>query len=42
MTVPAVDDQPTPVQLDALYDELRNWGRWGDDDERGTLNFLTP
>ena len=21
---------------------LRNWGRWGDDDEIGTLNFLTP
>ncbi len=22
--------------------ELSNWGRWGEDDERGTLNFLTP
>lgn len=21
---------------------VRNWGRWGDDDERGTLNFVTP
>jgi len=21
---------------------LRNWGRWGSDDERGTVNFLTP
>lgn len=21
---------------------LRNWGRWGDADERGTVNFLTP
>ena len=19
-----------------------NWGRWGEDDERGTLNFITP
>ena len=19
-----------------------NWGRWGDDDERGSLNLLTP
>lgn len=30
----------------ALVDELclryRNWGRWGADDERGTLNFVTP
>ncbi|OBG74373.1 MULTISPECIES: cyclase family protein [unclassified Mycobacterium] len=22
--------------------EVRNWGRWGDDDELGTLNFITP
>lgn len=22
--------------------ELSNWGRWGDDDEKGTLNFVTP
>ncbi|MFE2375832.1 cyclase family protein [Streptomyces sp. NPDC059398] len=22
--------------------KLSNWGRWGDDDERGTLNFVTP
>jgi kynurenine formamidase len=42
MTVPTVDDQPTTEQLDALYDALRNWGRWGDDDELGALNFLTP
>lgn len=23
-------------------DEVRNWGRWGDDDELGTLNLITP
>ena len=23
-------------------DRLRRWGRWGDDDGRGALNFLTP
>ncbi len=23
-------------------EQYRNWGRWGDDDERGTLNFVTP
>jgi len=22
--------------------EMSNWGRWGDDDERGALNLLTP
>ncbi|MEE3132601.1 MAG: hypothetical protein VX298_03450, partial [Pseudomonadota bacterium] len=22
--------------------EISNWGRWGDDDELGTLNTITP
>jgi kynurenine formamidase len=26
----------------ALLDKISNWGRWGKDDERGTLNFITP
>ena len=42
MTAPTVDDRPTTEQVDALYDALRNWGRWGHDDELGALNFLTP
>ena len=25
-----------------LGNKLRNWGRWGADDERGTINFITP
>lgn len=32
---------PTTAELDALYERLKNWGRWGDDDERGALNHLT-
>ena len=32
---------PTSDELDALYTQLSNWKRWGSDDERGTLNFLT-
>jgi kynurenine formamidase len=23
-------------------DELSNWGRWGEDDQKGTLNLITP
>ena len=23
-------------------EKLKNWGRWGPDDEKGTLNFITP
>ena len=26
----------------ALAKQVSNWGRWGADDERGTLNFITP
>jgi kynurenine formamidase len=28
--------------VDAMFDELSNWGRWGDEDQRGTLNLVTP
>ena len=36
---------PAPVTLadfDAMFEAVKNWGRWGPDDERGTLNYLTP
>jgi kynurenine formamidase len=25
-----------------LYESVKNWGRWGADDERGALNYITP
>lgn len=28
--------------LDQWEQELSNWGRWGPDDQRGTLNLITP
>lgn len=31
----------TQRQFDQLFDELSNWGRWGKDDQRGTLNLIT-
>ncbi len=36
---------PYPIDtqgMDRLFASVSNWGRWGDDDERGTLNHLTP
>ncbi len=27
-------------EFERTFEELSNWGRWGDDDEFGTLNFL--
>jgi kynurenine formamidase len=29
-------------ELRALGRRVSNWGRWGADDERGTVNFITP
>jgi kynurenine formamidase len=31
----------TDKELLALMDQISNWGRWGKDDQRGTLNLLT-
>ncbi len=28
--------------LKATAEKCKNWGRWGADDEIGTLNFITP
>jgi kynurenine formamidase len=32
---------PTAAALNDMYESLKNWGRWGDDDERGALHHLT-
>jgi kynurenine formamidase len=29
-------------EFQALFDQCSNWGRWGPDDQRGTLNLITP
>ena len=37
--------EPAPmskVEFDAMMQEISNWGRWGDDDQLGTLNTITP
>jgi kynurenine formamidase len=31
-----------PHALDEIAERVRNWGRWGEDDELGTLNLITP
>jgi kynurenine formamidase len=33
---------PTETEFRAVADRVRNWGRWGADDELGTLNLITP
>ncbi len=37
-----MSQQTTTWPHHELGKELSNWGRWGDDDEIGTLNFVTP
>ena len=40
----AVGAPPSMDQADftRTLDEISNWGRWGVDDELGTLNTITP
>jgi len=32
----------TAATIDRWAEELSNWGRWGEDDQLGTLNLITP
>ena len=36
---------PAPISIeefDRLFESLKNWGRWGAEDQRGTVNYITP
>src|SRR5258705_3253685 len=38
---------PTPTSINdadliGYFEKLSNWGRWGKEDQRGTLNFISP
>jgi kynurenine formamidase len=39
--VARIFDVPTTETLDAMYESLKNWDRWGADDQHGALNHLT-
>jgi kynurenine formamidase len=32
----------THEEAAALFESVKNWGRWGEDDERGALNLIRP
>lgn len=38
----AAASRVTPEQYEQWKKDLSNWGRWGKDDELGTLNLITP
>ena len=29
-------------EFDRIFESVKNWGRWGPDDQLGTLNYITP
>lgn len=33
---------PSEDEVLGYFATLSNWGRWGPDDELGTLNYVTP
>ena len=44
-TPPAVEPASRDLvqaDIERLMDELSNWGRWGDDDQLGAANLITP
>lgn len=32
----------TVAEFEEIFESVKNWGRWGSDDELGTLNYITP
>ena len=39
---PLTNQVPTEDEVLGYFESLSNWGRWGEDDQLGTLNLLTP
>src|ERR1700676_1852760 len=39
---PAPGHAVSPAEYERWKKELSNWGRWGKDDQIGTLNLITP
>jgi kynurenine formamidase len=37
-----VSAKVTEKDMHALFDRVKNWGRWGKDDQAGALNYITP
>ena len=34
--------QWTPEHMRSVFESVKNWGRWGEEDEAGALNLITP
>ena len=31
----------TPAHMRSVFEQVKNWGRWGKEDESGALNYIT-
>ena len=31
----------TSARMDEIFEKVKNWGRWGKDDQAGALNLIT-
>jgi kynurenine formamidase len=36
------DGRVSVAEFEQIFESVKNWGRWGPDDELGTLNYITP
>ena len=41
MTEPTPPAPVTLAEFDDIFEAVKNWGRWGPEDELGTLNYVT-
>lgn len=42
MPNPSTAEKVSVEEFEAIFESVKNWGRWGDDDVMGTLNLITP
>ena len=35
-------DKLSVEEFERIFESVKNWGRWGPEDEIGTLNYVTP
>lgn len=38
----ATETRVSITEFEEMFEAVKNWGRWGPDDELGTLNYVTP
>jgi kynurenine formamidase len=36
-----MEDRTSGIDMEALFESVKNWGRWGSEDQRGALNLIT-